>query len=242
MPIHEFSMYRTRDEILDAMLAGLVNAIPDAYVGEDGVTRIILTIEAGQLENLFLANQLVLQDTFIATAHYQALRQYGEQYGVEMKLGTIASGSVLFEGEGGTFVPMATEVAFSPAAIVGNIYFRTTAEGEIPNPGEPTAPTTAIGGGGVLNGTYEHVVTFVTMQGETLPGPPGLPRGVINQYIGLTAIPLGGPGTIARRIYRQKDGSGIYKRVVEILDNTTVGVQRQRGRWYRWPFHRLRLK
>jgi uncharacterized phage protein gp47/JayE len=222
VPIHEFSMYRTRDEILDAMLAGLTTAIPDAYVGEDGVTRIILTIEAGQLENLFLANQLVLQDSFIATAHYQALRQYGEQYGVEMKQGTRAEGVVRFEGEGGTFIPAATEIAFSPAAVVGNIYFLTTAEGTIPNPGNPTAPGTAIGAAGVLNGTYEHAVSFVTQEGETLIGPPGLPMGVVNQQVNLTNIPLGGPGTISRRIYRDKNGSGVYHRVVEILDNTTV--------------------
>ena len=222
MPIHEFSMYRTRDEILDAMLVGLTTAIPDAYVGEDGVTRIILTIEAGQLENLFLANQLVLQDAFIATAHYQALRQYGDQYGVEMKIGTPAIGEVKFDGEGGTFIPVGSEVAYSPAAIVGNIYYLTTEEGEIPNTGVPTAPVSAIGAAGVLNGTYEHVVSFVTIEGETLVGAPALPRGVVNQQVNLTAIPLGGPGTIARRIYRQKNGDGIFQRVVEILDNTTV--------------------
>jgi uncharacterized phage protein gp47/JayE len=215
-------MYRTRDEILDDMLVSLVDAIPDAYTGEDGVTRIILTIEAGQLENMFLANQLVLQDAFVSTAHYQALRQYGEQYGVDIKIGTFAAGAVKFEGDDGTYIPVGTEVAFSPAGIVGNVYFLTTEEDTIPSPGNPTAPTTAAGGAGNLNGTYEHVVTFVTAEGETLPGPPGTPRGVVNQTIALTAIPLGGPGTIARRIYRDKNGAGAYRRVTEILDNTTT--------------------
>jgi uncharacterized phage protein gp47/JayE len=129
---------------------------------------------------------------------------------------------VRFEGEGGTFIPAATEVAFSPAAVVGNIYFLTTAEGTIPNPGNPTAPLTAIGAAGVLNGTYEHAVSFVTQEGETLIGPPGLPMGVVNQQVNLTNLPLGGPGTISRRIYRDKNGSGVYHRVVEILNNTVT--------------------
>src|SRR3954462_8440526 len=98
MPITDTSMYRRRVDIVAEMVAQLVAAIPDAYTGEDGVSRITIEIESGQLVNLSLAHQLLLEDMFITTASATALSRHGGVYGLDMKLGTKSAGTLTFEG------------------------------------------------------------------------------------------------------------------------------------------------
>jgi uncharacterized phage protein gp47/JayE len=221
--ITDTSMFRAREDILAEMLADLVAAIPDAYVGSDGTAYIILNVSAGQFENLYLAHQLLLEDAFISTASLPALQRHGEQYGISQKEGTRASGSVQFEGDGATYIPVNTEIGYDPGNGIDVIFFTTTLDGTIPNPGVPTAPVATLNAtAGNLNGTYEYVVTFVTAAGETLPSPDSAAINPVNQRGALASIPLGGPGTISRRIYRQKNGSGVYRMIAEIADNTTT--------------------
>jgi uncharacterized phage protein gp47/JayE len=215
-------MYRERTDIVAEMISALVAAIPDAYTGDDGVTRIIIEIEAGQLENLYLANQLLLEDMFISSASYQALIQHGEQYGISLQQGTLSSGTLTFAGDGGTYVPIGTEVAYDPGQGLPVVYFVTTTDGTIPAPGNPVAPLAALGVAGNLSGTYEYYISFVTAAGESLPSPASAAVSPVNQQVNLTAIPLGGPGTISRRVYRDKNGAGTPRRVTEIANNTAT--------------------
>jgi uncharacterized phage protein gp47/JayE len=226
MPITEVSMYRARDDILAEMLAMLTAAIPDAYVGEDGNWRITFEIQAGQQENLYLANQLLLQDMFIQTASQSALQRHGDQYGLPMKLGTKAQGTLQFQGDGATYIPIGTEVGYDPGGGLDVIFFNSTTAGTIPNPGIPTAPTLADAGAGALPaGTYEYAVTFVTASGETAIGIDSSSLAVaVNHNINLTAIPLGGPGTTARRLYRRVNGGawGLLASASPTLANNTT--------------------
>lgn len=222
MAIAEDTFFKNQDDIHAEMIAQLQVAIPDVYVGDDGVISIKFRIESGQLENAFLANQLALEDMFIQTASLQALKLYGEQFGVPLKDGTRSAGSVQFSGNGGTYVPINTEVAYDPGGGIEPIYFLTTLDGTIPNPGNPTAPTVATGAAGTLTGSYEYVITFVTAAGETLQGPDSAAVSPSAQQVTLTNIPVGGVGTTARRIYRDKNGSGVYRRVGEITNNTAT--------------------
>jgi uncharacterized phage protein gp47/JayE len=73
-----------------------------------------------------------------------------------------------------------------------------------------------------LNGLYEYVVTFVTASGETVASAESNAVSPATQQVNLTAIPVGGPGTTARRIYRALNGSGIYRRITEIANNTAT--------------------
>lgn len=223
MAIPEDAMLRSREDILAEMLSTLAGAISNVYVGEDGVISIIFNIEAGQLESLYYANQLLLEDSFITTASLPALLRYGDQYGISTSDGTFSSGTLTFSGGGGTYIPIGTEVAYDPGDGLDVIYFETSSDGTIPNPGDPSAPTaTVLATAGNLSGLYEYVVTFVTASGETLPSPESAAVSPAVQQARLTALPIGGSGTISRRIYRAKDGSGIYRRIAEIADNTTV--------------------
>jgi uncharacterized phage protein gp47/JayE len=223
IPITDSSLYRQRADILAEMLVQLLAAVPDAYTGDDGVIHIVFDIEAAQLENLYLAHQLLLEDSFISTASYQALIRHGEQYGESFSPGTPSTGTLQFEGDGGTFIPTGTEVGYDPQNGLDVVYFITTADATVPNPGNPTAPTAAINAtAGNLNGVYEYVVTFVTAAGETLPSPESVAVNPANQQVDLSNIPLGGAGTISRRIYRDKNGAGTYRRVTEIANNTAT--------------------
>jgi uncharacterized phage protein gp47/JayE len=73
-----------------------------------------------------------------------------------------------------------------------------------------------------LNGLYEYVVTFVTASGETVASAESNAVSPVSQQVNLTAIPVGGPGTTARRIYRSLNGSGVYRRITEIANNTAT--------------------
>lgn len=218
----EITMSKTREQVVTEMLAELTGMIPDVYTGEDGIIRILFEIEAGQFENAFLANQLVLNDLFIATASLQGLIQHGNDLGVPMKTGVFSSGTITFEGQGGTYIPVNTEVAYNAGSGVDPIYFITTLDGTIPNPGTPSAPVAAVGAAGVLTGTYEYRVTFVTASGETLASADSNAVSPSAKQVGLTSIPVGGTGTVKRRIYRDKNGANDYRLVTEIADNTTT--------------------
>src|SRR4029077_17267567 len=106
MPISMLSIYRSREDILASMLSQLVGAIPDVYTGEDGVIRIIFDIESGRFESLYLSLQLCVEDMFVSTASYTALTRHGDQFGLPMQIGTQAQGTLMFTGEGGTFIPL----------------------------------------------------------------------------------------------------------------------------------------
>ena len=222
MAITDETFYKTRAQFVGDMLAQLQAAISDAYVGEDGVMRILFEIEAVQLETLSLANQILLEDMFVQTASLTALRLHGQQYGIALREGTLSQGQVRFTGDAGTYIPLGTTVVYDPGTGLGIIFFQVTEDGVIPNPGSPTAPGAAVGAATGMTGDYEYAVTFVTSGGETFQGPDSAVVSVSNQKVNLTSIPVGGPGTISRRIYRQKGGTGDYYRVAEIADNTTT--------------------
>jgi uncharacterized phage protein gp47/JayE len=223
MAITNSDFYKTQAEILETMFDQLVAAIPDAYTGEDGAIGILFTIEAGQFEVVFLSNQLLLEDMFPQTASQTALRLHGEQYGEAFKDGTKATGVLKFTGQSGLYIPLGTEVAYDPGTGVDPVYFVTTEDGTIPNPGTPTPPTAAINAtAGNLTGTYVWRVTFYTADGETASSVDSNSISPSAQQANLTAIPLGGPGTIGRRIYRQKNGTGDYRLVTDIANNTAT--------------------
>jgi hypothetical protein len=223
--ITDTTFFRRRADILLEMMGDLTGAIPDAYIGSDGLLYIVFSIEAGQLETLYLSNQLLLEDMFVTTASFNGLIRHGQQYRMSPSLGTRSDGTLQFSGDGGTYVPVGSEAAFDPGSGLPLIRFRTTIDGTIYNPGVPVAPGTGVNAAaGNPNGFYEYVYTFVTASGETLPSPISPPVVPANQQVDVTGIALGGSGTIARRVYRRKDGAGVFRRVFEIPDNTSVAL------------------
>lgn len=222
MAISENTFYKTREIILSDMLDALLAAVPDAYTGVDGILRILLEVSAGQHENNFLANQLLLEDMFVQTASLTALQLHGEQVGEALKDGTRAVGNLKFTGESGVYIPFNTEVAYDPGTGVDPVYFVTTGDGSIPSVGTPTPVTAAVGAAGNLTGTYVYKVTFYTAAGETLGSGDSNAVVPAAQQVGLTNIPLGGGSAVGRKIYRQKNGTGDYRLVGTIADNTTV--------------------
>jgi uncharacterized phage protein gp47/JayE len=220
--IADRSLFKTRADVLNALLTSLEGAIPDLYMGQDGVVRILFEVEAAQFENVYLANQLLLEDLFLQTASPGVLGRYGQMYGLERKSGTQAEGEVTLTGDGAVFVDTGALVGADPGQGVDVVQFFTTESGTIPDPGDPLPPVAAVGSATGQTGTYEYVVTFVTAAGETLPSDESNAVVLSNQKANLTAIPIGGPGTTKRRIYRQKNGAGDFSRVTEIADNTTT--------------------
>lgn len=219
MPLEGQELFRTREQIYADLESGIRARIPDVFLGIEGVLRIIFEVVASVLESVFLSLQIMSEDMFVQTANPQALDRHGDEFGVSRKPGTVSTGTLRFGGAGGTVIATGTEVAFDPGTGEDLLYFITTAPGTIPNPGSADAPTVAIGIAGLLNGTYEYVVTFLTASGETLPGAESVAVSPINQKVELTDIPTGGPGTTARRVYRQKNGVGSYNLVTELAGN-----------------------
>lgn len=222
MPVQAETIYRDHDTIVDLLISSLLARIPDAHTDEDSVIRLLFEVFAGEIEGTYLANELLRNDIFIQLASAQALEQHGEMFGLAMKTGTFATGSVVFTGAGGSFIVTGTQVASDPGSD-DIIYFNTTADATVPSPGSPTALTAADGGAGALgSGTYEYVVTFVTAGGETAPGAASAPLVLgASKQIALSVIPLGGTGTTQRKIYRRKDG-GAYGLVATIANNTAT--------------------
>jgi len=222
MPITDQTFYKNRNTWLSNMLTALQASVLDAYVGEDGVMRMLFTVEAAQLENLSLANQILLEDMFIQSASLTALKLHGQQYGVAMSEGTLSVGQVRIAGDAGLYLPVGMTLVYDPGTGIGTQFFVTTQDGTIPNAGTPSAPTVAVGAGPGMTGDYEYAVSFVTPAGETLQGPDSAVVSVSNQGVNLTGIPIGGPGTTKRRIYRQKGGTGDYNLIAEIANNSAT--------------------
>lgn len=224
MPLEGDLLFKTREDILAEMQEGVTTLIPDAHIGPDSVLNLILQVFAGVMESVFLANQIVSQDMFITTANEAALESWGDQFGTPRKAGSKATGTLLFEGDGGVVIPAGSEVASDPGTGEDPVYFLTTVQGTVPNPGTPTAPTaTALATAGNLTGSFEYAVSFVTAQGETEIGSSSVVvTGVAAKQIRLTNIPIGGSGTTQRKLYRQKNADGIWKLVTTLADNTTV--------------------
>lgn len=212
-------LYRSREQILAAFLSAWQAAVPDVWIGEDGTLMIMLQIEAAQIEGLYFANQLVLQDMFIQTASSAGLQRHGAEIGLEQLAGTPATGQLLFTGEGGVYIPTGTEAGYDPGGGADILYYQTTIDGTVPNPGIPSAPVAADGGAGNLSGTFEWAVSFITASGETLIGNISNALTLSSREASLTAIPLGGPGTTSRRIYRSVNG-GPYLLVTTLNNNT----------------------
>lgn len=220
MGFNPAQIYKTQLEIVTEMLDNLTNIIPDAYTGDDGQYSLLFNIIAGQVENLLLANQLLLDDMFIQTASSGALQRHGDEEGLSIKAGVKATGELTFIGDGGTYVPIGTEVSTNPN-LSTLLYYITTEDGTIPNPGIPDAPTAAVGAATGMTGAYDYSVSFVTAAGETTSSAFSSLVNVTNQKINLTAIPLGGTGTTSRKIYRRKAGV-LQGRVTTVSDNTTT--------------------
>lgn len=217
-------IYKDRETIRDEMIVDLISRIPDINVGDDTVARIILEVMSGGIEGLYLANQLLHDDMFVQTAQSTALTRFGDQYGLPAKTGSVSSGTLKFSGAGGTFIDIGAEVAADDGA--GTLLsYLTTQSGTLPNPGVPGAPTLADAGvaGAMAAGTYEYEVTFVTAGGETDPGASlSSPiTQVISRKVQLSNIPIGGTGTIARKVYRRVDG-GAFGLLATINDNSTT--------------------
>src|SRR5262245_26564680 len=191
MPANAEVVYKDRDAIVAELVAGLQARFPDANLTPDTVFRIWIEVMASTVEGLFLAWQLLHDDMFIQTANGVALLRYGEMFGRPLKAGTSATGSVLFAGQGGTIIPLTTQVA-APNIAEEALTYSVTVGGTIPNPGLPTAPTVADAGAGSLAaGTYQYAVSFLTVAGETLPGAASAAQTIaVNHNINVTNIPL----------------------------------------------------
>lgn len=217
------SLFRSRDDIVDDLIAGFQLRIPDVYTGEDGVVRILAETMAGVMESVFMSLEIEHGEIFIETASEDTLDRKGDEFGLPRLVGLPSAGTLVFTGRGGTSVPAGVEVAYDPGTGDDFLYFLTTAGGTIPNPGTPTPPTAVLNAAaGNLNGTYEYAVTFVTAAGETLQSTDSAPVIAANQQASISNLPLGGPGTTQRKLYRQKNGVGDYRLVTTIADNTTL--------------------
>lgn len=223
MPVEADVLYRTREQIAADFMARVQARIPDIFTDEDGNLAIFSEVVGEVLEGIYLANQIVRDNIFIQSANLAELRRHGEEYGLDIKAGNFAIGTLRFGGAGGTFIPTGTQAAYDPGS--GDpLFYDTTADATLPNPGSPGALTAADSGsaGNPPAGTYEYVVTFTTVEGETLPGTESAPVVTsVAHAINLTNIPLGGPGTTGRKIYRSRGGSS-YQLVTAILNNTVT--------------------
>lgn len=225
MPESTDQVYRTREQIISELVAAWQARVPDVQPTADSIIRIWIETFAYTAEGLYLAAQLLHDDIWPQTANALALFRFGELYGRALKTGTKATGTVRFSGAGGVEVPLGTLVA-APRATDEALRFVTTATVTLPEPGEPSAPVAADDSAGSLAaGTYEWAVTFVTAGGETALGEPSNALVLAaNRRAGLTAIPVGGPGTTERRLYRRVNGGDwqLVPTTTSLDDNVTT--------------------
>lgn len=223
MPESADLVYKTADQIVGDVIAAWQARIPDMNLGPDAIARLWTEVFANTVEGLYLGQQLLHDDMFIQTANALALTRYGEMYGRQQKAGTFATGNVLLGGAPGAYVPTGVVVAAPRPSLDDVLLFTTTIDAQIPDPGIPAAPALADNGAGNLAaGTYEYVVTFLTAEGETDAGDISDPLILADLHqIAVTGIPLGGPGTTGRRLYRRVDG-GDFGLVTTINDIVTV--------------------
>jgi uncharacterized phage protein gp47/JayE len=222
VPVEADLVFKTRDQVETELAPVFQAAFPDVDFGPESVARIWIRGFSTTAEGIFLAMQVVHDDLFPQTASALALMRQGEVWGRPRLNGTLATGTVRFTGVGGTIIPAGTLVA-AIGATEEALRFTTNAPAQIPAPGIPTAPVTTDGGVGVLSaGTYEYVVTFSTVAGMTAYGASSTPLVLsANRQVSLNSIPIGGPGTTGRSIYRRVNG-GAYQFVVALGDNTAT--------------------
>lgn len=221
MPIEGEILYRDRESILTQMTEDIQALVSDVYLGPDGNLMILLQITAGVEESIFLANQILSEDMFIVSANPVALDKWGEEFGVPKDMGEFAVGELTFSGNGGEYISLDTIAAYDRGAGLPFLYFTVTEDGTIANPGIPSAPHLAVGIAGALTGTYEYAMTFVTASGETALGAISNALAVTAQKINLTLLPLGGPGTTSRKLYRSLNG-GDFQLVNTFTTTTTT--------------------
>jgi hypothetical protein len=93
-----------------------------------------------------------------------------------------------------------------------------------------TAPNAVLGGmgaGSIDNGTHDYKVTFVTSAGETGAGPASASVSVTSNAadgkILVSGIPVSAKTNVtSRNLYRRFNGTGDYKMVTSIANNTTT--------------------
>lgn len=85
-------------------------------------------------------------------------------------------------------------------------------------------PTLAVGAAGALTGSFRYRVSFVANDGtESNVGPVSGAIALTADKASLTAIPTSADfQVVARRIYRDSDGDGIFRLVTTIPDNVTT--------------------
>lgn len=221
MPFQSDLIYKDRETIVAELQAALLARIPNANLEPDSIFSILIEMQATTVEGLYLANQLLHDDIWIQTMSALALTRTGDQYGLPLKEGLKSTGQLRFSGEGGTYIGLDTQVG-APQIGDDTLVFDVTQDGTIPNPGVATAPTVAdAGAAGNLTGTYEWAITFTTAEGETAIGDSSAALALNARQAQLTNIPIGGPGTLTRNVYRQLNG-GDWQFVASIGDNVTL--------------------
>ena len=93
-------------------------------------------------------------------------------------------------------------------------------------PGALTSALAGLGAGNLSVGLYKYRVTLVNANGETQGGTANAGTTVADPgadgQIALTAIPTGGAGTTARKLYRTVADGSTYKLLATISDNVTT--------------------
>lgn len=85
------------------------------------------------------------------------------------------------------------------------------------------APTSAVGGVGVLTGDYRYKITFVSALGaETNPSPASATVTPATELINLSNIPLGGTDVVSRKVYRTLSGGTLFYYLDTIGNNTAT--------------------
>jgi len=108
----------------------------------------------------------------------------------------------------------------TPARMNGNTYYGSASDDTYL--AAAGAATVAAGAAGNLTGDYYYKIIFVNTNGETQAGTASALVQPSSQQIDLSAIPIGGAGCTARKIYRTAAGGSTYKYVATISDNTTT--------------------
>ena len=120
----------------------------------------------------------------------------------ESLVGCIAGIDPIGENDGNDLVLIAPDVPFTA-------------------PGQPTAAATA--GAGLEVGAYTYAITFVSANGETVPGTTRtVSTSGGNQQVSLSNIPTGPTGVTKRRIYRTEVGGSDLYLVYEIANNSAT--------------------
>jgi uncharacterized phage protein gp47/JayE len=216
------SLYRDETQIVNDVLAAWQSRIPDIGVSPGSIVRIWAEVFANSATGFLLSLQLMHDDIFIQTMSTLALQRAGEEFGRDQKPGTLATGTVTLAGAGGTFIGSGGQVGAPQVALGTTLVFETTEDVTIPDPGVPTAPTaTDAASSGNVDGTVEYGATFTTAKGETVIGAASIALTVSHSRVNLTDVPLGGAGTLARKLYRRKNG-GDWQYLHTLADNSTT--------------------